>query len=168
MIGLCASSSFISSSLRARQRQRQIFQSNHRVVHAGQPESLAILFKTHPLIDQHRDSFGAEEVSNQSRIGPMIVIAQHRKDAVSRAQSAQHFGAGRGILAFFGNVIAGQRDDVGLQPVGCFDRAFDLFPAGEWTVVNIGELNDAKAVEARAANDADESVVLDCQPERLG
>ena len=46
-----------------------------------------------------------------------------------------------------GNVITGQRYDVGLQPVGCVDSSLDLFPAGKGTVVDIGEVNNAKTLE---------------------
>ena len=50
-------------------------------------------------------------------------------------------------MSLLRDVIAGQRDDVGLQPVGSLDRALDLFAAGKRTVMNVRKLHDAKTVE---------------------
>ena len=65
------------------------------------------------------------------------MIAQDGEDAMTRAKFPQQFGAGRGILSLFGNVIAGQRYDVRLQAIGGGYRTFDLSSAGEWTVMDV-------------------------------
>ena len=70
---------------RAGQCQRQIFQSHHGVIYTRQPERLSALLKTHSLINQHRNPFGTKEVGNQSRVGPMIMIAKNSKDTVTRS-----------------------------------------------------------------------------------
>jgi hypothetical protein len=97
----------------------------------------------------------------------MIMIAKDGEHAMAGAQLSQQFGAGGGILAFFGNVITGERHDVRLQAIGCLHRTFDLCSAGEWTVVDIRELNYAKTVKCFWQTAQTNLVVLDRQSERL-
>ena len=44
------------------QRQRQVLEADHRIVHARQPERSAILFEVHAFVYQDRDAFGAEKI----------------------------------------------------------------------------------------------------------
>ena len=150
------------------QREWQVLKSDHRVVHARQPESCAVILETHALIDEHGNSFGAEEISDQSRIGPVVMIAQDCVDAVSRAQGAQQFRAGCGVGTFLGNVVAGERNDVGLQTIGCLHCPFDLFATRERAVMNIGKLNYAKPVEFTRQSPQMDLMMFYRQPERLG
>jgi hypothetical protein len=92
---------------RSCQRKWEILQSNHRIIRARQPERSAVIFETHALINQHGNSFGAEKIGNQSGVCPVIVIAQHRVDAMPGAQSTKQFRAGSGVGAFLGNIVTG-------------------------------------------------------------
>jgi hypothetical protein len=44
------------------QRQRQVFEPNHRIVYARQPERRAILFEVHAFVYQDRNAFGTEKI----------------------------------------------------------------------------------------------------------
>jgi hypothetical protein len=68
----------------------------------------------------------------------VIVIAQHSVDAVASTQAAQKLCTRRGIGALFRNVIASQRDNIRLQSGGSRDGSFNLLPARERAVMNIG------------------------------
>ena len=50
-------------------------------------------------------------------------------------------------MPFLGDVVAGQRDDVRLEPIGGFDCPFDLFAVRKRTMMNVGKLYYAKTVE---------------------
>src|SRR5690349_8301931 len=98
----------------------------------------------------------------------MVMITQDGIDAILRFQTTQHLRARRGIMPFLGNVVAGERDDVGLKPVSSVDGALDLVAVRERSVMNIGKLNDAKAVERfRQATQLD-ALVFDAEHVRLG
>ena len=71
---------------RACERQRDVFETDHRVVDTREPECCSILFEAHSLIDQDRNSLGAEEVCQQRRIDPVVVVSQNCVDAVFRLQ----------------------------------------------------------------------------------
>jgi hypothetical protein len=77
----------------------------------------------------------------------VIVIPEHRVDAMSRAQFAQQLGTRRGITTFLGHVITSQGNDVGMQAISRCHCAFDLVAAGKRTVVNIGKLDNAETIE---------------------
>ena len=49
---------FVATS--ARESQRQVFQTNHRIVDAGEPDTLAVELEVHAFVDQDRNSFGTE------------------------------------------------------------------------------------------------------------
>ena len=66
-------------------------------------------------------------------------------------------------MSFFRDVIAGKRDDVGLESVCSVDSALDLFGAGKRAVMNVRELHDAKAVECRRKPVQMDAFVLDAE-----
>jgi len=65
------------------------------------------------------------------------------------------------------NVVAGQRDDVGLQAIRRFNRAFDLFAVGKRAMVNVGKLDDTETVERFRQAIELNSLVLDSEHVRL-
>src|SRR5438132_14038348 len=69
---------------RSRQRERQVLESDHSVIHASQPERIAARIDVHALIDKHADALCPKQVSNQLCVGPMVMIAEHAKNAVTR------------------------------------------------------------------------------------
>src|SRR5215216_4814907 len=71
-------------------------------------------------------------------------------------------------MTFFGDVIAGERDDVGLKTVCRLDSALDLFGTRKRAVMNIRELHDAKAVEGFRQPVQLDSLVLDAEHVGLG
>ena len=71
-------------------------------------------------------------------------------------------------MSFFRDVIAGERDDVGLEPVGRIDSPLDLFSTGEGAVVNIGKLYDAKTIELFWQAMQLDTFMLDAEHVRLG
>ena len=68
--------------------------------------------EVHAFVYQHRDSFGAEQVGNQGRIGPVVVISEDSVDAETRLQATQHLGARRSVATFLRDVVAGQGNNV--------------------------------------------------------
>ena len=136
---------FVTTS--TRKRKRQIFKPDHRIVHAGQPESRAILLEAHAFVYQNTDPFSAKQVGYQRGIDPVVVIPQYGINAISGFQSTQHLRARCSVLSLFGDVIACENDDVGLEPVRGLDGLLDLFLARKRAVMNVGKLHDAKAVE---------------------
>ena len=75
------------------------------------------------------------------------MVAQHRVDAAARAQAAQHLGAGLNVGALVRDVVARERDDVGLEAVRHLDGALDLPSAREGAVVYVREVDDLQTVE---------------------
>ena len=95
---------------RTSQRQRQVFQPDHRVVHAGEPKRISAQINAHTLVNKYLDSFGAKQIGDKRCIGPMIVISQHGEDTVTRTQPANQLRTRGGLAAVVRNVITGERD----------------------------------------------------------
>src|SRR5688572_4496053 len=72
---------------RARESQRQVFKTDHRIVYARQPDTFAVELKVDAFVNQDRHPFSAEKVRDQRRIGPMVVISEHSVNAVARLQT---------------------------------------------------------------------------------
>ena len=66
------------------------------------------------------------------------------------------------------DVVARERDDVGLEAVGYLDGALDLLAAGEGAVVDVGELDDLEAVQFPRQPTESDGVALDGELVRLG
>ena len=53
------------------------------LVNAGKPKRRVSCFKTKALVDQNGDPFAAHEMRHEIGIGPMIVVSEHSKDAIT-------------------------------------------------------------------------------------
>ena len=120
------------------------------------------------FVNQDSDSFRAKQVGNQRGVGPMVVVSEDGVNAVTRFQTAQHLGARSGVTTLFRDVVAGQGDYVGLQPVCGVDRPFDLFAIGKRAVVYVGKLDYAKTVEGLGKSIQVDAFMLDREHVRLG
>ncbi len=124
--------------------------------------------KRMPSLFKTLDAGEREEVCHEFGVHPVVVVAEDGVDAAARAQPTEHVGAGLDVLALVRDVVARQRDDVGLEAVGHLDGALDLLAAREGAVVDVREVDDAEAVEfAREPPQAD-GVVFDGELVRLG
>ena len=86
------------------------------------------------------------------------MIAEHGEDAAPGPQFAERAGHGPDVSRRKSDVVPGQRNDVRLQPIGEVNRALHLFERREKAVVDVGEVNDPQAVEAREASEPDDGL----------
>ncbi len=79
----------------------------------------------------------------------MIVIPQNGPDALGRIQLRQRFRARLDKTPVGSRVIARQNKHVRLCLLGQRNHAADIIDAENAAVMNVGELSDTKAFEAR-------------------
>jgi len=62
--GIVRQQKFEFRGTRSGKSQRQIFETNHRVVDTGQPKRSAVPLETHTLVNQNGYAFRAKQVSD--------------------------------------------------------------------------------------------------------
>jgi hypothetical protein len=126
----------------------EIFQAHHRIVNAGQPKCHSFVLKAHSLVHEDRYTFRPKQICNQCSVGPVIMVPENRVNAVASSQSSQQLRARSCKLAFMGDVITCQSDNVRLEAIGGFDCTLNLIPARERSVMEIRKVNYAQTLES--------------------
>ena len=109
------------------------------------------------LVDEQGQAVVFEIAANDARVDLGVVIAEHA-EALGAGEGAQQLGAacggekgdgdGHGAA---GAEIAGDQDEVRGEGVDAVDDAAEKEVFGELFEVNVGELDDAEAVEGGGA-----------------
>src|SRR5229473_388840 len=119
------------------------------IVNADQVQRFAVRLNGYSLLTQDSDLLARKKARNRLfGFGHVLVVAQAAENSVGRTETREdvnYFPLSPGII---GKEIAGQRDQVGFQPVGDRDATANLVPGHEWADVDIGELDDAKSLES--------------------
>jgi hypothetical protein len=115
----------------------------------------------HTLIYQHRYAFSSKQVGDQCCVGPMIVISENSEDSVTCFQTTHQLCTGSCILPVMRNVVPCQGNHVGLQSIRGVNSALYLFAASKRAVVNVGELDYAKAFKRSRESRQVDGMVFD-------
>ena len=123
------------------------------VVYAAEPEAGALVVDGEALIDQDGDADRFEAVDDEGGADGHVVIAQ---DTVAEGafDGAEDVGAGVGGVVggdegdgSLCDEVAGEENEVGGEGVDFVDDALEEGGLGELVEVDVGELDDAVAVE---------------------
>ena len=61
----------------------------------------------------------------------------------------QSFGDRSDVCGIVRDIVAGQDEHVGFEPVRHLHRTLNVFKRGKWAVVRVGKLDDLEAVKLR-------------------
>jgi len=120
------------------------------VVHAGDVEQRGAGADDGMAVAQHLDAVAAEGAGDEIGADTEIVIAENGKDAAAGAKPAEKLAGRVSEIAGVGNEVAGEGDNVGLERIGEFDGGEQGLRGKIQAVVNVGEMDDAKAVQLAA------------------
>src|SRR6202008_1755977 len=95
-------------------------------------------------IIQHGDVMTLQRASRQFRVGVVIVITEHSPNPFGGTQRSESFGAGLDVTPIRSTVIAGEDKHVGPCSLRETDHPAHYIQAKNPTVMNVGQLRDAK------------------------
>src|SRR5690348_3646742 len=135
------------------QGKPEIVSAGHGIIDACEPQAGAILFQSKRLIAQNVKAAAAKDFAYKVRIGVVVMIAEHGKDAQAGTKRGKDlragFGVARGgriVLASkrsLADEVAGENHEIGLQLVGEANGRGDDTEVDVTVVVEIAELDDA-------------------------
>ena len=118
-----------------------------KVVDAGETEFLAAAAQGDVAIAQDLDALAIKGGGDSSRRDTKVVVSEDGEDAVAGTQGPKHFGGRLDVIARTGNEISRKRNDVRFEFVGQFNGEAESGGREIEAMVNVGKLDDAKAVK---------------------
>lgn len=124
----------------------QVVRIPPQVVYTSQPQPAVPGMYSIVRIAKHVDVMGFKRPRHLIGVHLEIVISQDRKNSQARPQTSQHLRYGPDISGRKSDVVSGKGDQVGLQVVGHFYGAFDVFERRVEAVVDIRQVDDSQTV----------------------
>src|SRR5262249_655681 len=96
------------------------------------------------FVAEHADALSGERGAHHRAVGPVVVVAEDREDAMRGAQAAQGAGARGDVVARMRDVISGKRHQVGAQAVRHAHGLVDSLFVQKRGVMDVGKLDDSQ------------------------
>jgi len=118
------------------------------IIDTGELQRVRSALQGRVNVIHHCDVLALQSTRRQFRIGVVIVIAEHGPNSLGRMQRCKRFGARLDETSIRRRVIAREHEYVRLGLLGQRDDAAHFIETEDATVMNVGELCNAKVFEA--------------------